>query len=52
MNSLDESEVQFRVADNRIVQDGICNALNINGDTRFIREDSYINRITADFTIV
>lgn len=48
---LEESEVQFRISDNRIVQDGIKNALGIDGDTTFIREDSYINGITADFTV-
>ena len=48
---LEESEVQFRISDNQIVQDGIKNALGIDGDTTFIREDSYINGITADFTV-
>lgn len=49
---LDEAEVQFRVADSQTVQEGIMNALNVVGETKFIREDPYINGITADFTLI
>ena len=49
---LNESEVQDLVNTNSIVQDGIKNVLNIDGDVLFIREDIYINGITADFTLV
>ena len=52
INTIDEAEVQFRIADNKIVQDGICNALDIDGKIEYIREDSYINGVTADFTLV
>lgn len=49
---LDEAEVQFRIADSIVVQEGIANALNIEGETSFIREDPYINGITADYTLI
>lgn len=49
---LDEAEVQIRIRDNHIVQDGITTALETEGEVRFEREDPYINGITADFTMV
>lgn len=49
---LEESAVQDLVNGNQIVQDGIKNALNISEDVQFIGEDTYINGIMADFTLV
>lgn len=49
---IDEAEVQFRISNNLIVQEGITNALNIYGETLFIREDPYVNGITADYTLI
>ena len=49
---LDESEVQQKIVSDKIVQDGIISALDIASPVEFIREDMYINGITADFTVV
>ncbi len=49
---LQESAVQDLVNENSIVQDGIKNILDIYEDVVFVREDAYINGITADFTLV
>lgn len=51
-NYLDESEVQQRIVNDKIVQNGIISALEIDSPVEFIREDMYINGITADFTVV
>lgn len=51
MNYIDEAEVQNRVATENTVQNGILTALNISAPVDFIKEDTYINGITADFTI-
>lgn len=51
MNYIDEAEVQNRVATENTVQNGILTALNISTTVDFIKEDTYINGITADFTI-
>ena len=47
-----ESEVQSIIVSNSAVKDGIKNALGISGNVDFIREDEYINGITADFSII
>lgn len=49
---LSEPEVQDLVYQNTIVQDGVKNALGIPNDMELLREDTYINGITADFTVV
>lgn len=47
-----ESEVHTRVINNNTVRDGIINALEANGEIKFIHEDEYINGIVADFSII
>lgn len=49
---IDEAEVQNRIATELVVKNGILSALNIDTPVDFIKEDTYINGITADFTIV
>nr|WP_297708218.1 hypothetical protein [uncultured Butyrivibrio sp.] len=49
---ISEAEVQTRVYNDPIVQEGISNALLLDGELEYIREDPYINGITADFTLV
>lgn len=51
-NYISEAEVQQRIVNDKIVQDGILNALDVEGHAEFIREDAYINGITADFSLV
>ena len=50
--TLEEGKVQDLVNENSIVQDGIKNALDISGDVLFIAEDTYINGIQVDFTLL
>lgn len=52
MNYISEAEVQERVANNPIVRNGIINTLSLDNSSDFIREDVYINGITADFTVI
>ena len=49
---LDEAEVQIRIRDNLVVQNGIITALDVEGAVSFEREDPYINGITSDFTMI
>ena len=49
---LEESEVQDLVNGNKKVQGYIKNILNIEDEIQFIPEDTYINGITPDFTLV
>lgn len=49
---LEESAVQDLVNENSIVQDGIKNALDITEEVLFIAEDTYINGIQVDFTLL
>lgn len=49
---LAENKVQDLIQDNLIVKEGIKNLLGFDGELEFIREDRYINGITADFTVV
>lgn len=53
---LSEAEVQMRVKTNNVVQDGILSALLLDdcgvNKAMFIDEDEYINRITADFSLI
>lgn len=53
---LNESQVQMKIKSDSIVQNGILTALSLNdyesSKIHFIDEDEYINRITADFSLV
>jgi len=49
---LSEPEVHDLIRFNKIVQDGIKNALGIEENISFIHEDRYINGISADFSLV
>lgn len=53
---ISEAEVQNRIKTDNVVKDGILNALLIDNcnlsDIKFLDEDEYINRITADFSLV
>lgn len=49
---LEEAEVQNLIQSNLVVKNGILNVLDLdNNDVSMVREDTYINGITADFTL-
>lgn len=52
MNCISEAEVQERIVSNAAVRDGIINSLSLGDSSQFIREDAYINGITADFSVI
>lgn len=49
---LAEYKVQNLIQDNLIVKEGIKSLLGFDCELEFIKEDSYINGITADFTVI
>ena len=47
-----EKTFQDEIYSNTEIQKGICDCIGINfSDTKLVREDTYINGITADFTL-
>lgn len=52
MGYISEAEVQERIVSNTVVRDGIINSLSLGNNSQFIREDAYINGITADFSVI
>lgn len=52
MICISEAEVQDRIVNDTVVRDGIINSLSLGDCSQFIREDAYINGITADFSVI
>lgn len=49
---MSEDKVQELIKSDELVQERIKELLDLNGEVEFIPEDSYINGITADFTVL
>ncbi len=47
-----ENRVHDLIIQDKTIQQGINSLLNISNNTQYIHEDTYINGITADFTII
>jgi len=47
-----ENRVHDLIIQNQSIQYGINNLLSISNNTNYIHEDTYINGITADFTVL
>lgn len=47
-----ENQVHDLIINNGVIQDGINSILSISNNINYIHEDTYINGITADFTLL